>query len=160
MPRMVLSVVGLALLAVVVMGATTPNTIVNPIIPKLALVRFLQGTDAAGTYKTVFAAGADGARCKALWTTNNDTTATHVLTISIQRSAVDYVVAGTYTTSTTTGLTPASLMTPTIWPGLPTDSDGNPYFELQSGDVLRAQFATALTASTVIYVAAMCWDFS
>ena len=163
MERTLLVVGGLLLLAVVLMGAVTPNAHITPQTPKLALVRFVQGTDAVDTYKTVFTAGADGSRCTGLWTTNDDTAATHVLKISIQRGGVDYVVSGTYTTvlagGSPTGLTPASLLSSTVWPGLPTTSDGNPELVLESGDVLRAQYATALTAGKIIYLGAMCWNF-
>lgn len=50
-------------------------------------------------------------------------------------------------------------MTSTIWPGLPVDSDGNPYILIASGDTIQATFATALTAADVLNIVATCSDF-
>jgi hypothetical protein len=50
-------------------------------------------------------------------------------------------------------------MSTTLWPGLPVDSDGNPYIILVSGDTLQATFATALTSTDFVNIVAQCADF-
>src|ERR1700727_2044141 len=53
-------------------AATTPNSVVTAQTPNRGVVQFLQGTDSAGTYKTLYTAGANGSKCNAMWSTNND----------------------------------------------------------------------------------------
>lgn len=159
-------------LAVPAAWATTPNSIVTPQTLQRGVVQFLQGTDTAGTYKTLYTAGASGSRCVALQTTNNDGSATHLLTFQIVNATVKY--GGTaITTISNAGFansTPAQIITkipsfsPTIaatglpvWP-LPEDSDGNAYIQMVSGDTLQVTFATVLTAATVINVYVSCAD--
>jgi len=134
-------------------------------VPKLALVKFL-GTistpDAPGTYKTLYTGGANGSKIIGLWENNNDGSLTHNVTLAINRSGIIYggVVFTTAVNDGWANGTPAkNLMTPTLWPGLPIDSDGNPYFFLQSGDILQATFATALTTNSFINLAAVVGDF-
>lgn len=143
-------------------GAVTANSVVTPQTPNRGIVQFLQGTDTAGTYKTLYTAGANGSKCFAMWSTNNDASATHLITIQIVNSAVKY--GGTALTSISsagflTAVPAQSLMTSTIWPGLPVDSDGNPYILIASGDTIQATFATALTAADVLNIVATCSDF-
>jgi hypothetical protein len=51
------------------------------------------------------------------------------------------------------------MMLSTVWPGLPTDMNGNPYLMLNSGDSLKATFATAITTSDQIDLHSLCADF-
>jgi hypothetical protein len=142
--------------------AVTPNSIVTMQEPKVGVVQFLQGTDNAGTYKTVFTAGASGSKCNALWSTNDDSTTLHVLTIQLARGGIRYGGVAVITASNqgySTGIPALNLLSPTLWPGLPLDSDGNPYLQLQSGDSIQATFATALTTATRINLIISCGDF-
>jgi hypothetical protein len=154
-------------------AAVTANNPITPQVINRAVAQFLQGTDAAGTYKTLYTAGSNGSRCVAVQTTNNDGSATHLLTFQLVNGGVKY--GGTaITTVSSAGFAnanPAQLITkvpsyspwvPTtglpLWP-LPEDSDGNGFIEMISGDTLQVTFATNLTASTLINVYASCVDF-
>src|SRR6185312_14237571 len=107
-------------------------------------------------------AGSNGSICFGLSMSNNDGSATHLVTVQLVNSAVKY--GGTaLTTVSSAGFAnatpPQSLMTPSVWPGLPLDANGNPYILLISGDTLQATFATALTSSDVINIEVTCYDF-
>lgn len=126
--------------------------------PKITPQNFVQGTDAAGTLKTLYTAGADGSKVTAINITTDDGTVTHLLTLSLTRSAVDYTI-GAYTiplSAGNDGSTPSVNMLAGGPQGmitsLPTDNDGQKYLFLESGDTLRLTFATALTAAKRINV--------
>jgi hypothetical protein len=142
--------------------AVTANSIVTAQTPNRGIVQFLQGTDTAGTYKTLYTAGANGSMCFGMWSTNNDAGATHLITVQIVNSAVKY--GGTALTSVSSAgfanAVPAqNLMSAANWPGLPVDSNSNPYMVLASGDTIQATFATALTASDVLNIVTFCVDY-
>ena len=143
-------------------AAVTANKIITLQTPSRGVVQFLQGTDSAGTYKTLYTGGSNGSKCIAIWMTNNDASATHLVTVQVVSSSVKYGGAA-LATKTSAGFTdgnPAQpVMTPAVWPGLPLDSDGNSFLFLASGDTLQATFATALTSSDVINLVAICADF-
>jgi hypothetical protein len=144
------------------LAVVTPNSIVTMQTPTRGIVQFLQGTDSAGTYKTVYTAGTNGSKCNALWLTTDDGTATHVVTVQLTNGGVRYgglAVLTVLSAGFANGVPALNLLAPTLWPGLPLDSDGNPYIQLASGDTLQATFATALTASTRISLVASCGDY-
>ncbi|MBV8054878.1 MAG: hypothetical protein JO071_06520, partial [Deltaproteobacteria bacterium] len=123
---------------------------------------FVQGTDAAGTYKTLYTAGANGSKCNGLVIANNDGTATHVITLEVVNGGTSYPLASftsTLAPTNNTTYSTANALSSTNWPGLPLDSDGNPYLQLVSGDTLKGTFATALTSSDQIETFASCADF-
>lgn len=144
---------------------TTPNSIITPQTPKITPQNFVQGTDSAGTYKTLFTAGTDGSKITGIVASSTDGSATHVLTLVLTRSATDYII-GSYTIPINSGTSgsavnvdllnggPANLIV-----GLPVDNDGQKYLFLESGDTLRATFATALTSSTRINIITIGADF-
>ena len=143
-------------------AATTPNSAVLPQTPNRGVVQFLQGTDSAGTYKTLYTAGTNGSMCFGMWMSTNDGTATHLVTVQLVNSAVKY--GGTAITTVlsagfATGVPSQAVMTPAIWPGLYSDIIGNEYLFLVSGDTIQATFATALTSSTVINLSVSCVDY-
>src|SRR5215469_8478889 len=95
--------------------------------------------------------------------TTNDGTATHVMTLEIVNSGISYPICSTSTTTlaptnntTYLAINPISVAN---CPSLPVDSDGNPYIQMINGDVLKATFATALTASDQIIAFSTCADF-
>lgn len=156
------SAAALALVAAPARAATTPNSIVTPQTPNRGIVQFLQGTDSAGTYKTLYTAGANGSRCYGMWMTNNDASATHLITVQIVNGGVKYGGTALTTVSSAgfvSGTSAQSLMTSSVWPGLPIDQYGNPYLQLASGDTLQATFATALTATDLINIVVSCSDY-
>lgn len=145
--------------------AVTPNSAVTPQTPKITPQNFVQGTDSAGTFKTIYTAGANGSKITAIGVATDDGSATHVLSLVLTRSATNYVL-GAYTlpiNSGTDGATPAVNMLTggpaSLIPWLPVDNDGQSYLHLESGDTLRLTFATALTASKRIDVAVVGADF-
>lgn len=150
------------LFSIPVLAATTANSIITPQTPNRAIVQFLQGTDVAGTYKTLYTSNANGSMIKGIWETNNDGSATHLVTCQIVNGGVKYggVAFTTVSNSGFANNTPAiNLLDQSVWPGLPVDSDGNPYILLISGDTLQCTFATALTATDVINLTAVVTDF-
>jgi hypothetical protein len=143
-------------------SAVTPNSFVAPQTPNRGVVQFLQGTDNAGTYKTLYTGGSNGSRCYGMWITSNDATA-HLVTIQIVNSAVKYggtaISTGTTTPGFANGAPAINAMSSSNWPGLPVDSYGNPYIQLINGDTIQATFATGLTSTDLINIVASCGDF-
>lgn len=137
------------------------NQPVFPQKPKLVVCQFLQGTDVAGTYKTVATGGGDGTIIRSMTAVCNDAASAHLVTLALVRAAVNY---GGFSLNVPlsagyTAAAPAVNIFST-WPGLPLDSDGNPYIILQSGDLLQATFATALAAASVLNLFGMGADYS
>ena len=54
--------------------------------PKVTTQNFVQGTDSAGTYKTLYTAGANGSKIVACMLTSTDGSATHVVTLDARQS--------------------------------------------------------------------------
>lgn len=143
-------------------AATTPNSVVTPQTPSRGVVQFLQGTDTAGTYKTLYTGGSNGSKCWGGWETNNDASVAHLITIEVVNSTVKYggVAFNTAVNDGYANSVPAKNWTSSAyWTGLPQDSDGNFYFFLANGDTLQATFATALTTSDKINLEVTCADF-
>jgi len=157
-----LAIAAVCALAAPAFAAVTPNSVVTAQTPNRGIVQFLQGTDSAGTYKTLYTAGANGSKCMGMYTTNNDGSATHLVTVQIVNATVKY--GGVALTSVSSAgfanaTPPQALMTAAVWPGLPVDSDGNPFLMLASGDTLQATFATSLTSTDVLNIVVTCADF-
>lgn len=148
--------------ATVAWAATTPNSYIAPQTPNRGIVQFLQGTDNAGVYKTLYTSGSNGSRCYGMWMTSTDSTA-HLVTVQINNASVKYggtaVTTGTTTPGFANGAPAINLMSAGNWPGLPVDQYGNPYVQLVSGDTIQATFATNLTASNLVNIVASCSDF-
>ncbi len=143
-------------------ASVTANSIITAQTPSRGIVQFLQGTDSAGTYKTLYTAGANGSRCNGMWSTNNDPSATHLITVQIVNGGVKYggmALTSVVSAGFVSGTPAQALMTAALWPGLPLDSDGNPFIALNSGDTVQATFATALTSTDVLNIVAACSDF-
>lgn len=145
--------------------ATTPNNVILPQTPKATPQRFVQGTDSAGTLKTLYTAGANGSKVTAVILASDDGSATHVVTLYVTRSAVDYYI-GAYTVPVSAGTSGAAANVDLLRGGpsdlivgLPLDNDGQKYLFLESGDTLRATFATALTAGKQLNVLTIGADF-
>jgi hypothetical protein len=141
-------------------AATTPNSFVSPQTPTRGIVQFLQGTDAAGTYKTLYTASANGSRCYGMWSSNIDVGATHLISVTIVNSAVKYggvAVTSVVGAGFSAGVPTQNLLT--NWVGLPIDQYGNPYIQLVSGDTIQATYATNLNTATSISIVASCSDF-
>lgn len=142
--------------------ATTPNSIITVQTPKMGLVQF-STADAANALKTFTQGGANGTKVIGLYGTNSDGGAAHALTLHLQRSGVNYggvAVSLPANSGFVSGTPPVNLMSTAVWPGLPVDSDGNPFLFLQSTlDILMATYGTTLTTNTVVNVQAVTGDF-
>ena len=159
-------VVALILVATPALAAVTPNSVVTMQAINRGQVQFLQGTDAAGTYKTIYTAGANGSRCVGLEVNNNDGTAIHLVTIQRVNGAVKFggVAVATVLSAGFINGVPSQLIikVPSSNPGLwflPDDSDGNSFIQMISGDSLQAAYALpALSTSAVINILTYCGD--
>ena len=143
-------------------ASPTGNNIITAQTPNRGVLQFLQGTDPAGTYKTLYTAGVNGSKCFGLWETNSDPTSTHLVSVQVVNSGIKYggvSIATAVNQGFATGVPPGNFTGSTNWPGLPVDSDGNPYLLLAFGDTLQATFATALTTATLINLVITCSDF-
>jgi hypothetical protein len=112
------------------------------------------------TAKTLFTCPADGAKIVGMFVTTSDTTANGVQ-ISVLNTST-YVIA-TVTVPLSAGYVagaPAvNLLSGTNWPGLPLDSDGNPYFYCESGDVLQAAATLTLVSAEVMNIFVVAANF-
>jgi hypothetical protein len=139
-------------------ASVSPNSIVTAQTPSRGILQFLPAST-PGTYGTLYTAGANGSRCNALWVDNNDLSQTHIITCQLVNTAIKY---GGFSLTT---VSPAALTTfnqATLMPStsiLGTDSDGNPFIQLNSGDTLQCTYATAVTASAQVDIHAHCADF-
>ncbi len=97
---------------------TTPNSVVTPQTPNRGVVQFLQGTDAAATYKVLYAAGPAGSICKGMFETNNDASATHLLTLQIAAGASVTGSIGPTTSSVTGAISGSTLNVTAVGSGI------------------------------------------
>jgi hypothetical protein len=116
----------------------------------------------AQNQKTVYTAGANGSKVTALLAVSTDTSARDVQ-ICITNGGTSYpigtvsVPAGAGNSSSVDGV---DLINGTNLPGLPIDSDGNPYIFLVSGDTLTVSaLSTVTTAKLVTVTAPVAADF-
>jgi len=122
-------------------------------------------TDAAPTWVTVYTGGSTGPGSKVtgLYLTSTDATA-HVVTCVLNKNGARAGGVAITTSTTKPGFASAvpaiNLFSANNWPGLPIDSDGNPFVYLSgSSDKIDCRFATALTSGTLIGVTALGADF-
>lgn len=152
-------------------AAVSQNLFVTVQTPKNGTVTFVQGTDTAGTYKTLYTGGANGSKIKAIWVTSNDASAAHLVTVQLSTSTSAHCspqsncVGGVAVTiPVNAGFANAvpgvNFMAPANWTGPPVDSDGNPFLYLSgSSQTLEVTFATTLTSSDQIGVTVIAEDF-
>lgn len=140
--------------------AVTANSIVSPQTPNRGVVRFVGTTDAAGADKAVYTSGTNGSKVFGMVATNGATI--HNLTLAINNGGTRYVL-NTVSLPVNAGqngtVLPVAPMSVVNWPGLPVDSNGNPYLLLASGDTLEAQYATAQGTGDTISLACLAADF-
>lgn len=113
------------------------------------------------TQKTVYTAGASGSKITSLIATSTDTSSRDV-EISITNGGTSYaigtvsVVAGAGTSS---GVNSVNMLNLSNIPGLPVDSDGQPYLLLISGDTLTLSALVSVTTAKTITISAFGGDF-
>lgn len=130
--------------------------------PNSGFVRFIQGTDPAGTYKTVYTAGTAGSECFSYIISQNDQSQTHYLYTQIFRGGVGYIMSSYLTVIGTGGPLifgpPVDLFSGQNFQGLGRDLNGNSYLFLAPGDTLRATFLTNLSSNSEIDLMIQCRD--
>lgn len=139
--------------------ATTPNSAITPQTPEAGPVQIVPADTT--TQKSVFAAGANGAKITGVVACSDDTAA-RVLQLSILRSAVNYVLGSVNVPalSGTDGIAPTvNLLDPSKIPGLPVDNDGQPHILLESGDTLQVKTLVTVTAAKTIHVVSFGGNF-
>jgi hypothetical protein len=144
-------------------AGTTPNSIVTPQTPNRGILQFTSSSS-AGTYGTLYTAGANGSKCYAVTSSNTDSSTTHLLTLGVFNGGTQYSqvsVTSVENAGNANATAPQNLFSTTIWSngGLPQDSEGNYYLLLISGDTLEATFATGISSGKVVNLYAQCVDF-
>lgn len=150
----------LLLLVPWLMGASAPVFLATP---QLGVAQFIQGTDAALTYKAVYTGATNGSRCVSVVATNADSAA-HVVRLRITRGATSYVLGAVDVGALAgiNGIEPqANLLSTILLPGMPRESDGNSWVTLKQNDILQATYVTAFSGTTgeIINVFAHCADY-
>lgn len=122
------------------------------VTPKTIAAR-LQNSDGTSLV-TVYTPPVSGAKVVALMGSSTDATARDIQ-LAITKGGVDYPI-GTTTVAITSGTIAATaqtnLLNRTNFPGLPVDSDGQPYLLLETGAVLKAKSLVAVTAAAFVNI--------
>lgn len=143
--------------------AVTANSAVTPQTPKNCWANFIQGTDAAGTWKTLYIAGANGSKVFGIVGVTNDGTA-HAA--SLRLNAGGTTALAPFVTQTVSinagnasGTIGQALLTTTQIGGLGIDQNGNLFLALAASDTLQATYATTLGSSSTLSVFGIAADF-
>lgn len=145
----------------------TANNVVTAQQLGRALARFVQGTDATLTPKTLYTAnqansGTLGSQVKSLYAVSSDATSAHPVTLLLVNGGTTSelcTVAVPANSGNASGTPPVSLMAAAVWPGLVADSNGNLCQNLQNGDTLMVQYGTSLSSGATIVVAGNAADW-
>lgn len=128
-------------------------------VPKIALQQILNAD--ASAWKDLVTAGSSGSKVAAVMAASDDTSA-RVVQLSVLRSAVNYILGSVnvpIASGTDGAAVGVNLLNLTSIPGLPIDSDGQPYLLLQSGDKLQVKSLTTVTSTKIVHVSAVVGDF-
>jgi hypothetical protein len=128
--------------------SSSPSFIASPANP----VGQFENADGT-TFKTLYTAGASGARVDSLVGTNTDTANAYVVQLAVTISAVDYVLGEVNIPigSGTNGSAKSVAMLNTVdIPGLAYTEDGALF--LQSGAILKARVKTAVAGSDKVQI--------
>jgi len=148
--------------------AFTGNNVITPQAIGRGLVQFKGTTDATGTFKALYGAGqtnsgTNGSKIIGLVGVNAGATI-HLVTLAITNSGGTVLaqlnaVSLPASAGNNGAITPVALMSAAVWPGLPVDGNGNPYIQLNNGDTLEAEYATAqaTTETTSLYCIGADW---
>ena len=112
-------------------------------------------------YVTCITGNTNGTKIVSVTVTNTDSAA-RVVMLQVNRSGanVNIAAANVATLSGFDGVTPSvNLLSPTYWPGLPVDNDGQYFFFLNSGDILQAAVKTSVNASNNVFLTVLGGNF-
>jgi hypothetical protein len=114
------------------------------------------------TITTVATAGNQGSKVEDINISNNDSTTAYTLSIWINDGTTSHL----WTTLTipisagaAVGTPPVSVFKSTQCPGIPLDSNGNPYIYLKAGYKLQVSVSVAVTSGKAVDVVATGGDF-
>lgn len=127
-------------------AAMTPNNPITLQTPQVYAVQWAAST----SVQTLVTANANGTKVMALWCTCSGTCANDVQVILTRSSPATAIMAAASLATnggTVSGTAGANLMTTSNWTGLPFESDGNPYFFLISGDVLKVKSPSSMAGT-------------
>jgi len=141
--------------------------------PRLGRIQLLNGTGAyaiasgAATVTNTLAAftcnATNGSKITGMVVGSNDSAARDVTVFMVPTSNVPYIVTTVtipITAGQVAGTPPVNMLSPANTPGLPVDSDGNPYLLCEAGDVIRVGVrTTAVTTNLAITVLTVGSDF-
>ena len=159
--RSFLSRIGLVWLFFVgqAIAATTPNSTVSPQTPKWAHVQITNANNL--TAQTLYTCGTNGSKVTAIYATSTDGSLAHDTQIlNLNTSTYTLTTVSVPVNAGNIAATPpVNMMSAAAMPGLPRDSDGNPFFYCASGDVLQAAVLVQITTAKFVNVYAVVADF-
>jgi hypothetical protein len=140
-------------------AALTANSIITTQTPRAykAQITNTSGTTAV----SLVTPGSNGTKVISIICSNTDTSDYNV-TFSVLRSSTTYVlgtVAIAASAGNLAGTPPASILNATNIPGIPLDSDGNPYLFLEPTDTLQMASGSTITAGQAISCHTVAADF-
>jgi len=140
-------------------ATVTANSVVTTQAPKAYKAQI---TNTSGTTTvSLVTPGANGTKVVSIVCTNTDSSGYNV-TFSVLRSSTAYVLdtAAIPAGAGSSGATPpASILNATLIPGIPVDSDGNPYLFLEPTDTLQMANGSTITAGKMISCQTVAADF-
>ena len=140
-------------LAVPAFSATTPNSFINVQAPASVTV------NSTSSSFIVFTAGSNGSKCNGLSiATNSSTVTTLNIEISAGTGATITTISIPASAGTSVSVPPIAGMSSTNWPGLPTDSEGNPYLLLPASATVSFALSGA-SGSSAMQVYMSCGNF-
>ena len=150
-------------------AAVTVNSAVTAQTPKSQGTSYIQGTDSAGTYKTIYSGGTNGSKIIGIYVTSTDGSTAHLVTIQLSSSTSSHCSTSCYGGAAVTipvnagsanGAPAINMMSAANWPGLPIDATSNPFLFISGNTfTLEATFASSLTSSTQINIVVIAADF-
>lgn len=134
----------------------------SPVFVGTPKVSMVQCVNADGTTaKTLISDQNAASKVVALMATSDDSSA-RIFRVGLVRSATTYVI-GTVSVAANSGtdgtVAATNLMNLTSMPGLPIDSDGQPYILLEDNDTLTVACTTTVTAAKTVSFTAIFGTF-
>lgn len=126
------------------LAAVTPNNFVTVQTPASAI-----GNSTTSPI-VLFTAGLNGAKCNGMTISTNSTNAVTVfIEVSISSAATLATVLVPAAAGSAVGVPAVAPMSSTYWPGLPLDSEGNPYLLLPAGSAITISFSGQSSTAAV-----------
>lgn len=133
-----------------------------PQFPKCGKVQILPAD--ASALKTAYPGGTNGSKVTGVVASSTDTAARDVQIGTFNTGTAIFYPLATVTipanAGNLAGTPPVNLLAPAVIPGLPLDSDGNPYiFLIDGNDSVQVKALTTVTAAKAISINSIGGDF-